>query len=207
MDGGGVVQSILEEGTQVSRGEAVVIFNNSQIQDKLEQQSIVVQEAEDALKMTSERIESLRIQNTFQEKEFQDSIQLAEMKKTQYVNEDYQREYEKIVERITLARQLMKKTEQGLKWAERVSQKGYITATELESFRLEMIKNETTLESIVSEEKLMKEFTFPRRKAELELDVVDLKQRYNQSMKRFEADLQQYQSDICLLYTSDAADE
>ena len=41
----------------------------------------------------------------------------------------------------------------------------------------------------------MKEFTFPRRKAELELDVVDLKQKYNQSMKRFEADLQQYQLD------------
>ena len=195
LDGGGVVQSVLEEGTQVSRGEAVVIFNNSQLQDKLEQQNIVVQEAEDKLKMTSERIASLRIGNTFHEKEFQDSIQLAEMKKAQYVNEDYQRDYEEIVERIILARQSMKKTEQGLKWAERVSQKGYITATELESFRLEMIKSETTLESIVSEEKLMKEFTFPRRKAELELDVVDLKQKYNQSMKRFEADLQQYQLD------------
>ena len=86
LDGGGVVQSVLEEGTQVSRGEAVVIFNNSQLQDKIEQQNIFVEEAEDKLKMTSERIASLRIGNTFHEKEFQDSIQLAEMKKAQYVN-------------------------------------------------------------------------------------------------------------------------
>ena len=42
LDGGGVVQSVLEEGTQVSRGEAVVIFNNSQLQDKLEQQNALL---------------------------------------------------------------------------------------------------------------------------------------------------------------------
>ena len=195
LDEGGVVQSVVEEGTQVSRGEAVVIFNNSQIQDRLEQQKIVVQETEDVLEMATKKIGSLRMENTFQDKQFQDSIQLAELKRAQYVNEDYRREHEEIIERITLARQLMKKTEQGLKWAERVSQKGYITATELESFRLEVIKSETTLETILSEEKLMKEFTFPRRKAELRLDVFDLKQRHNQSVKRFEADIQQYQLD------------
>ena len=193
LDGGGVVQSVVEEGIQVSRGEAVVIFNNSQIQDRLDQQKIVVQETEDALEEVTEKIGNSRIENTFQEKQFQDSIQLAELKIAQYVSEDYRREYEEIRERIILARQSMKKTEQGLEWAERVSQKGYITATELESFRLEMIKNETALESIISEEKLMKEFTFPRRKAKLELDVLVLKQRHNQSMKGFETDLQQYQ--------------
>ena len=148
LDGGGVVQSVVEEGIQVSRGEAVVIFNNSQIQDRLDQQKIVVQETEDALEEVTEKIGNSRIENTFQEKQFQDAIQLAELKIAQYVSEDYRREYEEIRERIILARQSMKKTEQGLKWAERVSQKGYITATELESFRLDMIKNETALESI-----------------------------------------------------------
>lgn len=181
MVGGSVILWIVDDGTQVEKGEKLVELDSSDLEEKLNQQRIAYEKARAAM------VEA--------EKDFA----AAQTAVQEYLDGTYVQELLEAENQITIANENLRSSQNALEHSERMFRKGYISALDLASQRfsveraqLELDSAETAKDVLVrfTKEKMLQELTSRRDAAEAQVAAQEASFTLEESrLKRLEEQL------------------
>jgi HlyD family secretion protein len=97
---------------------------------------------------------------------------------------------------ITLAKEELQTAEEKLKWSQRLSEKQYISQTELQIDELSAHKSKLNLELAENNLRLLEDFTHPRNLAKLESDVNQADMALERTSRKAKANVVQAEADL-----------
>ncbi|MCC7012781.1 MAG: hypothetical protein IT454_09490 [Planctomycetes bacterium] len=183
VEGRTTILSIVPEGTQVANGDIVCELDATALVEKRIEQSIQVANAEAALVKATQLIEIQESQNKSDKKAARQKVEFAEQDLQMFLEGERTLELESSQQEIDLAREEAQRADGRLSWSEKLSEKGFLTATELEADRISRHRAQVELHQATQLKDMLERFRLPRRESELraaleeahqELERVDL---------------------------------
>jgi len=112
-------------------------------------------------------LEITRSQNQSDIAEAETAVELAEIDIKKYLEGDYVKEKRTIEGNILIAQEEVKRAKERLEYSKRLHQKGYVSASEVESDQLALLRAQNDLEMAREELRVLEEYTKPRTEKEL----------------------------------------
>jgi len=179
---------IVPEGTDVEKGDLLVELDSSRLKDDLVDQEIRVQNARAAHISASENFEVTKNQAQSDVDKAELAYQFAQEDLKNYLEGEYPMDLMELEARITLAKGTWIRAKEELAGSERLFEKEFITATELEADKQALLKAELDLKLAEEDMKLLTDFTYKRTLAELESDVKQFEMALERTVRKAEAD-------------------
>jgi RND family efflux transporter MFP subunit len=158
---------IIPEGSQVKKGDLVVELDSASLKDQVTQQQIKVEQAKASLTKAETDLEITRSQNDSDIQAAQIAVDLAEIDLNKYLEGDYRQEKRNIDGEILIAEEEHKRAIDRLDYSEKLSKKGYVSASEVEADRLAVTKAKNSLDVANEKRRVLDEFTKPRTQKDL----------------------------------------
>ncbi|TVR46578.1 MAG: efflux RND transporter periplasmic adaptor subunit [Puniceicoccaceae bacterium] len=184
---------IIEEGRYVERGDLLVELDSSDLEDRLIEREISVQNAEavyiraqQELKVTESRTQSEIAQAEL-------TLRFAILDRDKYLGDDgeYAQELDRLQSNIGLAEEQMFRARQEFEDSKSLADRGFITPLELERDRLAYQRATVDLRIARGNLRLLEEYAHERRRQQLESDVVQARESLARTEMRAEADVVQ----------------
>lgn len=182
---------LIEEGTEVAEGDLLIELDSSQLEDKLVEEEIELENAEAELISARENLAVVRNQAQADIAKARLDFQFAKQDLENYREGDYKMLLKRANSRITLARAELQQAEDRLAGSQRLFDNRYISETELESDQLARQRAETDLELVIEEKRILETFTFARQMTELESDVEQTELALERAERRASANIAQ----------------
>lgn len=194
---------LIEEGKQVEEGELLVKLDASELEDRVVDYEISVQNADAAFIGAREGL-------AVAESQAQSDVAAAELEARfaredlgRYKEGEYPRELKEAQSKITLAMEELENSTETLRWSEKLFEEKYISQTELERDRLAENRARLEHELAVSALGLLEEFTHARRLDEListieqnDMALERVKRKASADVVQAEADLKAKESEL-----------
>jgi RND family efflux transporter MFP subunit len=158
---------IIPEGSQVKKGDLVVELEAASLKDQVTQQQIKVEQSKAALTKADTDLEITRSQNDSDIQTAQIAVDLAEIDLKKYLDGDYRQEKRNIDGEILIAEEEHKRAIERLDYSEKLTKKGYVSASEVEADRLAVTKAKNSLDVANEKRRVLDEFTKPRTEKDL----------------------------------------
>jgi HlyD family secretion protein len=195
IEGQTTILFLVPEGTQVRRGDLLVELDGSRLLDQQVERSISVQNAEAAFERARENFEVVRNQTTADIARATLDARFAEEDLKNYLEGTFPRDLKELESRVTMANEEVSRTRQKFEWSERLFEEKYISETELQADRLAAQKAQLDLDLARTNLELLKDFTRPRRVAELQSNVEQTTMALERVRRRAQADMLQADTD------------
>lgn len=196
VEGRTTILFLVEEGTEVKQGDLLVELDSSKLLDDRIDQQIRVQNAEAAFIRAREDLAVAENQAQSDIDKAELTLEFAKQDLRKYLEGEYQNERKEAESRITLAKEELQTTEEKLRWSQRLFEKEYISRTELQIDELSVNKRKLDLELAESNLRLLEDFTYPRKLAELESDVKQAEMALERTRRKAKADVVQAEADL-----------
>lgn len=187
---------IVDEGTQVSRGDLLVELDSSQLEDQKINQEIAVQNAEAAFIRARENLAVAESQAESDVSKAELDHRFAIEDKTKYIEGEYPKEQKELQSRITLAKEELERAEDRLEGSERLFAEKYIAETELEGDRLARNRTHLDWELAVDNLNLLEKYTYPRRIDELGSNIEQTRLALDRVRRKASADIVQARAEL-----------
>jgi len=196
VEGRTTILSLVEEGTNVKQGELLVELDVSNLLDGKVDQQIRVQNAEASFIRARENLAVAENQAKSDVDKAELTLDFARQDLKKYLEGEYQNQCKEMEARITLAQQELRVAEEELKWSRILFEKEYISQTELQADELSENKRKLDLELAENNLRLLEDFTYPRKLAELESDVKQAEMALERTTRKAKADVVQAEADL-----------
>ncbi len=196
IEGRPILLEVVPEGSHVKKGDFLFELDVSSQKDKLLQQKIQVNNAQQALFNAEKQLEIQKAQNESDTKKAELDILFAELDLEQYNKGDLPQQREEFSAAITLAFEELKRQQDVLKWSEVLAKKGFISNDKLESDRLAVKRREIDRDLNKKKLSVLEQFTARKRKRELVENLAEAKRELKRVSARAEAALAQKKSDL-----------
>ena len=173
LEGRTTILYLVEEGTYVEPGELLCELDTSDLIDRRVQQEIRVQNAEAAHVKAEQTFEIQKSQNQSEIARAERELEFAREDLTKYEEGDWPQEKQKAEEDILIADEELTRAKQDLEWSEKLAEKGFLEQSQLDADRLAATRAEITVNQRKRELDLLVRYEYPRRKKELEADLVE----------------------------------
>jgi len=161
------ILSLKPEGTHVEKGELVCELDATALVDKRFQQSISTSNADAALIKSRQNFEIQESQNKSDIAQALQKLEFAAQDQKKYLEGERTSELEKAKESIALAEEEAAHAEDKLSWSQKLADKGFLTASELEADKLARHRVAISLLQAKRDLELLERFQIPRKEAEL----------------------------------------
>jgi HlyD family secretion protein len=158
---------VVPEGTQVSKGDLVCELDASLMVERRIEQTIKVANSDAAAVKALQLIEIQESQNLSDIRAARQKLEFAGQDLAMFLDGERGLELESSEQTIDLAREELQRTEGRLSWSEKLSERGFLTGTELEADRIAQHRSEVELRRAQQQLDLLQRFKLPRREAEL----------------------------------------
>jgi HlyD family secretion protein len=196
VEGRTTILALVPEGTQVKKGEIVCELDASALVEERIQQSITVGRAEAALVKATQARAIQESQNKSDLDKADRVLTFAVQDLEMFLEGDRQLELEKSQQAIDLAREEAQRAEGRLSWSEQLSEKGFLTALELEADRISEHRATVVLQQATRERELLERYKLPRRESELRAAVEEAKLERQRVELQAAARLVDFDSDV-----------
>jgi HlyD family secretion protein len=187
---------LIEEGTQVEKGELVCELDTSDLHERRVTQEISVQNREAAHVKAKQNHAIQESQNLSEISRADRELLFAEMDRTKYLQGDFPQQRQQSDEEILLAKEELQRATQDLEWSERLAEKGFLENTQLEADRLAQKRGEIQLAQKERALALLEEHEHPRRLQELDADVEETKRELDRVKLQAAAKIVDYEAEV-----------
>ncbi len=158
---------VIDEGTQVKKGDKLVELDASDLNDQLLKQKVRmadvlqnVQKAEDDLAIAESKTKTDRIAA-------ENTLKIAQLDLNKYKEGDYLQTKRQLESSVALAEEDLKRAKDRLNWTQKLAGKGYVTQEDLEADQFAVKKTAIQLDSAKENLNLLQKFTFDRETTRL----------------------------------------
>lgn len=187
---------IIPEATQVKKGELLIQLDSSKLEDNKVQQQTSVLNAEAAFIRVRENLAVTKSQGKSDIAEAYLAHKFAKLDLNKYLEGEYPQELAQAEAQITIAREELSRAEQKRDWSRRLAKGGYLTDTELQADELAFKRSDLDVKLAKGKLKVLKEYTHPRQKEQLESDIIQAEQALERVRRRANADEIQAEADL-----------
>ena len=186
---------LIEEGTQVQKGELLVQLDASGLEESQAEQTLRVRNAEAAYIRSREQLEIVRNQTQADISKAELEFRFAELNLTKYVEGEYPQEFQRAEADITLAEEELQRANDKLAWSKRLADEGYLTRMELQADELAAQRTTIDLELARGKLNLLQSFTHIQKLEELRSEVEQTQMALERTRLRTAADIVQAEAD------------
>jgi len=162
---------LIPEGTMVEKGDLLIELDSSELEDKLIEEQIELENAEAELISSRENLEVVKNQAEADIAQARLDYRFAQQDLEKYPVGEYAMSLKKAISKITLAQAELQQAEDRLSGSKELFENQYISETEFESDQLAMQRAKMDLELAEQEKELLETFEYDRQIAQLESDV------------------------------------
>lgn len=159
---------VIEEGTVVKEGELLIELDSSELQDRLVDQQIKVENTEADYVSSTENVEVTRIQNQSNIAKAEQENQFAIEDKTKYLEGEWPKLLMKAEADVTLAEEDLRRAVDEFDWSKRLFEEQYLSETEFRADELSKKRAELQLALAKEDLRLLEEYTHVRKLDELD---------------------------------------
>lgn len=196
VEGRTTILSVAPEGSQVKKGEIVCELDATvMVQSRIEQ-TIRVANADAAKVKATQLLEIQRSQNTSDIRAARQNLEFAEQDLAMFLEGERGLELESAQQDIDLAREELQRAEGRLSWSVKLSERGFLTGSELEADRISQHRAEVELRRAQQQLDLLQRFVQPRRESELRAAREEAEQELGRVELQARARLVDLESDL-----------
>jgi HlyD family secretion protein len=162
---------VIDEGTLVKEGELLIELDSSDLQDRLVDQQIQVENTEADYVSSTENLEVVRIQNQSNIAKAEQDNQFAIEDKTKYLEGEWPKSLMQAEADVTLAEEDLRRATDAFIWSKKLFDEQYLSETEYRADELSKKRSELEVALATENLKLLKEFTHVRRLDELDSEI------------------------------------
>jgi HlyD family secretion protein len=167
IEGMTTILKLVPEGTWVAEGDLLCELDATELIDRRFQQDISSRNAEAAFVKSRQNYEIQKSQNDSDIKRSEQELRFAEIDLRKFQEGEKSAKAAEADEAIKLAEEEFTRAEDKLDWSQKLNEKGFLTATELEADRLSLSRARIQLEQAKRDKDLLERFQLPRDEAEL----------------------------------------
>ena len=183
--------SLVEEGTQVRKGDLLIELDSSDLLDKKIDQQIRVQNVEAAFVSAREDLAVIENQAQSDIDKAKLAYEFALLDRKKYTEGEYPNALKAAESKIILANEEISRAREKLAWSGKLFNEKYISKTELQADELAEKKKILDLELAENELNLLKNFTYQRSLAQLESDVRQAEMAFERTNRKAKANIVQ----------------
>ena len=187
---------LVPEGTQVKTGQLLIELDASQLVDEKVDQEIRVQNAEAAFIRARENLEVVKNQTQSDMDKAELDFDFAKQDLNKYIEGEYPKDLKEAQSKISLASEELQRAGEKLKWSKILFDELYLSQTELQADALAANKAKLDLELAITNQELLKDFTYKRDLASLESDVKQTNMALERVQRKANADIVQAEADL-----------
>ena len=163
------IRWVIEDGTQVKRGDRLIQLDDSALHEMLKAQKIVVDQARAAWVSAEKEYEIVESQNRSDIATQKLALELAKLDLEKYEKGEYVQALQEIEGRLMIARSDLTMWEERAAWSQRMSQPGrrYVTTAQAQADEARLRSAEIALAKVLEEKRVLEKFTGPRNRKEL----------------------------------------
>ena len=185
---------VIDEGTIVQEGDLLIELDASELEDRLVDQQIQVENSEADYVSASENLEVVKIQTQSNMAQAQLDSQFAVEDKEKYIDGEWPAQLMESETDVTLKEEELKRTTDEFNWSARLFEEKYLSETEYRADELAMKRAQLQLALSQENLKLLKEYTHKRRIAELDSQIDQKKLNLERVQRESSSDLAQAQA-------------
>ncbi|MCQ9208922.1 MAG: efflux RND transporter periplasmic adaptor subunit [Omnitrophica bacterium] len=190
------ILSLIPEGTRVKKGDLLVELDSSSLLDNKIDQEIRVQNAEASFIRARENLAVVENQAESDIDKAELKLEFADQDLEKYIEGDYPNQLKEAQARITLTKEELTRAKEQLKWSVKLSEKEYISKTELEADELAVTRKALDLELTENDLNLLENFTYKRNFRQFESDAKQAGMALERTTRKSKADIIQAQADL-----------
>lgn len=187
---------IVDEGSHVQKGDLLVELDSSSLEDQKINQEISVQNAEAAFIRARENLAVAESQAKSDISQAELDHRFAIEDKKKYIDGEFPKERKELESKISLAEEELKRAQEQLEGSARLLKDKYIAETEYQSDELAMKRADLDFQLAQDNLKLLLEYTYPRRLAELESAIEQNTLALDRVKRKASADVVQAQANL-----------
>lgn len=187
---------IIEEGITVKKGKLLVELDASHLQDQFVDNQIKVQNSEADYIRARENLDVVKNQAQSDLDKAELTWNFAKQDLVKYEEGEYPNELNESQSKITVAKEELNRAQEKLKWSQKLFDEKYLSETELQADALAEKKAELDLELAENNLKLLKEYTYTRKLAELESEVKQSEMALERAKRKATADVIQAEAEL-----------
>jgi HlyD family secretion protein len=191
VEGQTTIVYLLDEGTEVKKGDLMMELDSSTLSDKKIDQEIQVMNAEASRIDASENNEVAKnqAQSDIESAKLNYDFAVLDLKK--YNEGEYKDQLREAESNITIAEEELAQAEGTLGWSEKLYKEGYLSQSELEKDTLSKTQKQLALEMKKAAKDLLVDYTHKRQLAKLESDVNQAKAALERTTRKAKANVAQ----------------
>ncbi|MGJ8636465.1 MAG: efflux RND transporter periplasmic adaptor subunit [Phycisphaerales bacterium] len=162
---------VIDEGSIVKKGDLLVELDSSELQDRLVDQQIKVENTEADFVSSKETLEVTKIQNQANIARAAQDNQFAIEDKVKYLDGEWPKLLMKAESDVTLADEDYRRATDEFVWSEKLFKEKYLSETEYRADELSKKRAELQVALAREDLRLLKEFTHTRKLTELDSEI------------------------------------
>ncbi len=188
--------SLVSEGTRVKEGDLLVELDASTLQDGKIDQEIRVQNNEATYINAKENLAIVTSQAVSDVNQAELALEFARQDLKKYELGQYPKDVNEANKRITLAKEELERSEQTLKWSNKLYEEKYLSETERTADELTVKRRRLEYDLAVADLKLLQDFTYPRQIRQFQSDVQQAVSAMDRAKRKADADKRQAGADL-----------
>lgn len=168
LEGNNTVIWVIDEGTNVQKGDLLLEFDASDLVEKRNEQEIVVANAEANLVITREKLGITEgdCEAALLDREVE--LMLAKMAREKYQEGDYPQQMRQYEADIALADEEVQRAAEKLEWSQRLAKENFLTRMELQADELALQRKQIDFEMAKTKMNVLTNFTVLQERATLD---------------------------------------
>jgi len=187
---------IVDEGSEVKKGDLLVELDSSTLTDNKVDQEIQVLSAEASFIDARENLSVTKSQAESDVDEAELTYAFAKQDLEKYIEGEYPNQLKEAEANITLSEEELAEAQETLEWSTKLHEEQFISASELESDGLAYKKKELDLDLAKRDLELLENYTHKRELAQLESDVKQAKMAMERTTASTKADVVQAEANF-----------
>ena len=187
---------IVEEGSNVEKGDVLVELDSAELEERLTGQQITTENAEASYAQAKEQFEIQKSENDSRLKAAELKVKFAKTDLEKFRDGDKPQKIRKATTDITIAKEKLERAKEQHEATKRLRDKDYVTETQLRKDELALKTAELLLEEYVAALDLLERYTLERERIQLESDNEEAVKDKERKIRQANAQLAKSEADL-----------
>ena len=196
LESSATITFLVDEGAVVKKGDLLVAFDPTELEDELLNQEISLQNAEASFISAEEKLAVAENQAQSDIEDAELRLQFAKMDLEKYIDKEWENQLSEAKQNIDLAIEELARADQRRNSSKELLEEEYISQTEYDADELAWKQKKSRVEVAQNDLELLETYTNVRKTTELKSDVRQAEMALERTKRKARADITQSQADL-----------
>lgn len=190
------IKSIVAEGTIVNKDDLIVELDTSEIEREIQRLTIEVERYTSDLTNSQQQLKLHEIESSAKLESAEVELRLADLSLREYLEGTYPQKLTEADREVEMAQVDLDRKTQDLAQARTLLARGFVTTTEIESLRHELLRAQNALERARTNRNVLRDYTHEKQRAELADKVSQARSRLERTRLEIASQRAQREAEI-----------